>query len=79
MYNHMYVTYVCVCNNFYDNIYKYMIHMFFLMSMVSALLLVWQETSGIFGNEATNQVAAHGQDLSFRSGTHLQNFSAEVL
>ena len=49
------------------------------MSMVSALLLVWQETSGIFGNEATNQVAAHGQDLSFRSGTHLQNFSAEVL
>ena len=25
------------------------------MSMVSALLLVWQETSGVFGNEATNQ------------------------
>ena len=46
MYNHIYMWHMCVCHNFYD---------VFLMSMVSALLLVWQETSGVFGNEATNQ------------------------
>ena len=57
MYIYIYVcvTYVCVCAIISMIISINIWYTCFLMSMVSALLLVRQETSGVFGNEATNQ------------------------